>query len=220
MSDFSTIIPEEHFNELKEEWEISKFNGNENNVNNFISLIDKMCRNIQDGTFIVPDDEAFVQQSFEIAKTLGFIDDRFIKEEIKKLSDDAIIPKRGTIHAACKDLYSPIDCVVPAKSNKLIKTNIAIAWSNSKYYIQLLSRSGLAYKNNVVVQAGVIDIDYRDNIGVLLQNNSDVDFVVKRGDRIAQYAYVRINNEESEVVDEFTISLDSDRDGGFGSTGR
>lgn len=142
-----------------------------------------------------------------------------IKEQIKKLSPDAIIPKRGTKFSACKDLYSPIDAVVPAGKNLLIKTDIAIAWDNPEYYMQILSRSGLAYKNNVVVQAGVVDVDYRANIGVLLQNNSNVDFVVKRGDRIGQYVYVKITTEESEEVNEFTIPLESDRNGGFGSTG-
>lgn len=143
-----------------------------------------------------------------------------IHEQIKKLSENAIIPIRATKYSACKDLFSPIDVVVPAGKNLLIKTDIAVAWNNPKYYMQILSRSGLAYKNNIVVQAGVIDWDYRKNIGVLLQNNSDVDCIVKRGDRIAQYAYIKITTEESEEVQEFTIDVDSDRKDGFGSTGR
>lgn len=145
--------------------------------------------------------------------------DKLFKEQIKLLTEDAIIPTRGSTYAACKDLYSPIDCVVPAGKNLLIKTNVAIAWNDSEYYMQLLSRSGIAYKNNVVVQAGVIDIDYRANIGVLLQNNSDKDFIVTRGMRIAQYTYMKIIKGESELVDEFSIDLDSNRNGGFGSTG-
>lgn len=142
------------------------------------------------------------------------------REEVKKLDDNAIIPTRGSTFAACKDLYSPIDTIVPAGKNLLIKTNIAIAWNNSDYYMQILSRSGLAYNNNVVVQAGVVDIDYRANIGVLLQNNSDKDFEVKRGNRIAQYTYVKIIKEDSEEVIDFTIDLQSNRSGGFGSTGK
>lgn len=148
------------------------------------------------------------------------VDSALIKEQIKKLDLNAIVPIRATKFSACKDLFSPIDDVIPAGKNLLIKTNIAIAWDNPKYYMQLLSRSGMAYKGNVVVQAGVIDWDYKKNIGVLLQNNSDKDFFVKRGDRIAQFCYIKINTEESEVVDEFTISLDSDRKDGWGSTGR
>lgn len=86
--------------------------------------------------------------------------------------------------------------------------------------MQILSRSGMCYKYNIVVQAGVVDVDYRDNIGVLLQNNSDVDYVVTRGDKIAQYTFLRKTSGEFKVVGEFTIPLDSDRKGGFGSTGR
>lgn len=143
------------------------------------------------------------------------------KEQIKFLSSQAILPKRGTILSACKDLFSPIDCIIPAGRNFLIKTDIAISWNDSSYYMQLLSRSGLAYKNNIVVQAGVIDCDYLSNIGVLLQNNSDIDFEVKRGDRIAQYTYIKImNQEEPEIVEEFSIEFTSTRSGGFGSTGR
>lgn len=143
-----------------------------------------------------------------------------VTEEIKLLSDQAYIPKRGTVYSACKDLFSPIDCVVPANKNLLIKTDVAIAWDDPTYYIQLLSRSGLAYKYNITCIGGVIDFDYRSNIGVLLQNSSDTDFIVKRGDRICQYAYIKITKENSNVVDEFTIPITSDRNGGFGSTGR
>lgn len=155
-----------------------------------------------------------------LIQNMAELEQSVFKEEILCLEENAIIPTRATTYAACKDLFSPIDCIVPAGKNLLIKTNIAIAWNDPTYYMQLLSRSGLAYKNNIVVQAGVIDFDYRKNIGVLLQNNSDNDFVVNAGDRIAQYTYIKIvNNESSSIVSEFTIPLNSNRIGGFGSTG-
>ena len=143
-----------------------------------------------------------------------------IKQQVKLLSANAIVPTKGSKYSACWDLYSPIDCIIPHGENKLIKTDVAIAWNFKDYYMQLLSRSGLAYKNNVVVQAGVIDYDYRQNIGVLLQNNSSTDFSVKKGDRIAQYTFVKIKvNDDITIVEEFS-PLDSDRIGGFGSTGK
>lgn len=165
-----------------------------------------------------------------------------IKEQILKLRPDAFIPLRANPDDACKDLfalytvkkekYIDIDgiekerfietnnMIVPPHSNLLIRTGIALAWDNPQYYVQLMSRSGLAYKHNVVVQAGVIDYSYRQDIGVLLQNNSDKPFVVKKGDRIAQYTYVKIEIEiDEEIVDNFTIPTYSDRNGGFGSTG-
>lgn len=144
---------------------------------------------------------------------------RDIDEEIIKLDPSALLPERGTKYSACCDLFSPIDTVIPANSNKLIKTNLAITWNNPNYYMQLLSRSGNAYKKNLIVQAGVIDIDYRmGNIGVLLQNNSNVDVEVKRGMAIAQYAYFRIAKVSSSEVKEFSFELESNRNGGFGST--
>lgn len=146
-----------------------------------------------------------------------------MREEIKLLTIDGItgiLPTRGSTNAACKDLYSHIDIIVPAGKRVLVKTNVAIAWSDPDYYMQLLSRSSLAYKNWTDVKAGVIDFDYRQNIGVILHNYSDRDLVINAGDRIAQYTYIKIRREETTVVEDFTISLDSNRTGGFGSSGR
>lgn len=78
-------------------------------------------------------------------------------------------------------------------------------------------RSGLAWKNSIDVGAGVIDEDYRGNIGVVLFNLSDVDFNVTRGDRIAQLLLEKIITPEVVEVEEL---IETERgDGGFGSTG-
>jgi hypothetical protein len=53
-------------------------------------------------------------------------------------------------------------------------------------------RSGLAWKSFIDVGAGVIDADYRGNVGVLLFNHAETDFAVKRGDRVAQFILERI----------------------------
>lgn len=146
-----------------------------------------------------------------------------IKEEIKILTIDGIsgiVPTRGSTYAACKDLYSPYDVMIPAGRRVLIKTNIAISWNDPDYYLQLLPRSSLSWKNWIDVQAGVIDIDYKQNIGVILHNYSDIDFLIESGNRIAQYTYLKIKKEESVIVDEFTINVESNRNGGFGSSGR
>ena len=55
-----------------------------------------------------------------------------------------------------------------------------------------LVRSGLAWKNFIDTAAGVVDYDYRGNVGVILFNHGDQDFVVNRGDRVAQLILVRI----------------------------
>lgn len=78
-------------------------------------------------------------------------------------------------------------------------------------------RSGLAWKHFIDVGAGVIDEDYRGNVGVILFNHGDGDFIVKCGDRIAQLVLERISTPDVVLVD----SLDeTDRAAcGFGSTG-
>lgn len=160
-------------------------------------------------------------------------DNNMVHEQIKKLRSDAYIPTRANPDDACKDLYAlytvkKIDgvdvesdeMIVPPHGNLLIKTGIALAWDNLDYYVQLYSRSGLAYKSKIIVMAGVIDHSYRQDVGVVLYNGGDKPFIVKKGDRIAQYNYNRITvNDRSEIVDEFTIPKHSDRNGGFGSTG-
>ena len=147
----------------------------------------------------------------------------FIKEEIKLLTIDGItgiVPTRGSTYSACKDLYSPINTIVPAGKRILIKLNIAIAWNNPDYFIQLLSRSSLSYKNWTDVESGIIDFDYRQNISVILHNYSDKDLIINSGERIAQYTYLKIKKEETTIVEEFTSSVKSNRTGGFGSSGR
>jgi dUTP pyrophosphatase len=135
---------------------------------------------------------------------------------IKKLSDDAIIPTKGSKYAAGYDLYSAVDTIVPSQGKTLIKTDIAIAVP-SGHYGRVAPRSGLAHKHFIDVGAGVIDEDYRGNVGVILFNHNNVEFKVNKGDRIAQLILEKISVPDIEEVTELP---DTDRgDGGFGSTG-
>lgn len=88
---------------------------------------------------------------------------------------------------------------------------------NCEKIIILAPRSGLAVKNFIDTGAGVVDYDYRGNVGVVLFNHGDDDFTIKRGDRIAQLILERISMAEALEVDELP---DTERGaGGFGSTG-
>jgi dUTP pyrophosphatase len=136
---------------------------------------------------------------------------------VKKLSENAITPTQGTNFAAGYDLYAAEDALVICGSRKLIKTNISMEITPG-YYGRIAPRSGLAYKNGIDVLAGVIDSDYRGDIGVILYNtDKNIDFTIKKGDRIAQIIFeacytVTLNNVEN---------LDNTlrQAGGFGSTG-
>jgi dUTP pyrophosphatase len=136
---------------------------------------------------------------------------------IKKLSDNATIPTQGTRFAAGYDLYAAEDATIVCGTRKLVKTNISMAITTG-YYGRIAPRSGLAYKNGIDVLAGVIDCDYRGDIGVILYNtDKDIDFIVKKGDRIAQIIFeacYSVNFNETNTLDN-TVR----EDGGFGWTG-
>eukprot|EP01031_Cornospumella_fuschlensis_P033825 gene33826-40926_t len=136
--------------------------------------------------------------------------------QVKKLTDLAILPTRGSAFAAGFDLSSAYDVVVPRRGKAICKTDLAIAIPPNTY-ARIAPRSGLAVKNFIDVGAGVVDYDYRGNVGVVLFNHAEEDFVVKRGDRIAQLILERICMAEVEEVEELAST---DRGaGGFGSTG-
>lgn len=113
-------------------------------------------------------------------------------------------------------IYSAYDTVVPARGKGLVKTDIQIEVPYGTYG-RVAPRSGLAWKNFIDVGAGVIDQDYRGNVGVILFNHSDVDFDVKKGDRIAQLICERI--VYPKVVEADTLTETARGEGGFGSTG-
>ncbi|NXH96187.1 DUT protein, partial [Pachycephala philippinensis] len=134
-----------------------------------------------------------------------------------KLSDNAVAPSRGSARAAGYDLYSAYDCVIPPMEKAVVKTDIQIALP-SGCYGRVAPRSGLAAKHFIDVGAGVIDEDYRGNVGVVLFNFGKETFEVKKGDRIAQLICERIYYPELEEVEALD---DTERgEGGFGSTGK
>uniref|UniRef100_A0A1A9WM78 Deoxyuridine 5'-triphosphate nucleotidohydrolase n=1 Tax=Glossina brevipalpis TaxID=37001 RepID=A0A1A9WM78_9MUSC len=133
-----------------------------------------------------------------------------------KLTEHALAPVRGSERAAGLDLRSAYDLKVPARGKALVKTDLQIEVPNGSYG-RVAPRSGLAWKNFIDVGAGVIDEDYRGNLGVVLFNHSDNDFEIKRGDRIAQLICERIFYPELEQVDKLEETQRGQ--GGFGSTG-
>ncbi|MFH1761600.1 MAG: dUTP diphosphatase [bacterium] len=145
-----------------------------------------------------------------------------IKVHVKKLphGQDLPLPKYMTDHAAGMDLMAAVkeDIVLKPGERKLIPTGLTIALPEG-YEAQVRPRSGLAIKKGISVlnTPGTVDADYRGEVCVILINLSREDFVIKRGDRIAQMIinqYTRIQFEEVNLLPE------SKRDsGGFGHTG-
>ena len=138
--------------------------------------------------------------------------------KLKKLSDNAIVPKYAHVGDAGMDLYSTGEVRIPPMSAKLVHTGIAIALPDG-YEAQIRSRSGLALKSGVFVlnSPGTLDSCYRGEIGVILFNTTKNDFYIQSGSRVAQMVLAPITRGEAIVVEDLD---ETDRgDGGFGSTG-
>lgn len=131
------------------------------------------------------------------------------------------LPAYETEMSAGVDLRANIETEITLKplERTLIKTGLFIALPVG-YEAQVRPRSGLAYKNGVTVlnSPGTIDADYRGEIGVILVNMSNEDFVIKDSERVAQLVFAKYEQAEFNQVSELN---DTDRgEGGFGSTGK
>ena len=140
---------------------------------------------------------------------------------IKRLSSgaDLPLPLRMSAAAAGYDLFANIkyNVIIKKGEHVLVPTGISIALPFG-YEGQIRPRSGLANKHGITIlnSPGTIDADYRGEIGVILINHGNTDYVVKRGDRIAQLVIAKVEMVEFEEVNELP---ESERgSGGYGST--
>lgn len=139
---------------------------------------------------------------------------------IKKLDENAVIPKYATEYSAGADLYSCIqnDITIQPNETAFIKTGISLEIP-SGYAGFIYARSGLASRNGLAPanKVGVIDSDYRGEIIVALHNQSNIPQTITNKMRIAQLViapYIQAEFNEVSTLD------DTDRGtGGFGSTG-
>ena len=137
---------------------------------------------------------------------------------VNKSNND--LPRYETELSAGMDVRSFIESPIILKpfERKLVNTGL-YAQLEKGYEIQVRPRSGLALKKGITVlnSPGTIDADYRGEIGVVLINFSNDDFIINSGDRIAQLVVSKHEQPNLEQTD----SLDSTSRGekGFGSTG-
>jgi dUTP pyrophosphatase len=137
--------------------------------------------------------------------------------QIKLLNTDAKMPWYGSDFAAGFDICSCEEKIIPPHQTTLIKTGLSVKWSDQDYYLRIAPRSGLAYKHGIFVNAGVIDFDYRGEIGIVMYNSNDLPFEIHKGDRVAQGIMERITRPILAQVSE--LDQTERGSGGFGSTG-
>ena len=143
-----------------------------------------------------------------------------IKIKFLEHGKDLGMPHYMTEGSAGVDLRAAINEMIVLKpmERRLIPTGFAIALPNN-FEAQVRPRSGLAYKNGVTVlnSPGTIDSDYRGEIKVLLINLGNEDFIIERGERIAQMIIQKCEKAIFSVVDKLDETGRSS--GGYGSTG-
>jgi len=143
--------------------------------------------------------------------------------EILEVLDEKCMPHRGTKYSACIDLKSRENIVIPPKTTKIIPLGVKLNINTSKFgdyflethYLELNLRSSMAVKGLIIANGiGVIDLDYPNEIGLIVYNTLDKDFNIKAGERVAQCS---IKEHKSYM---FGIKSDDIREGGFGSTNK
>lgn len=142
--------------------------------------------------------------------------------KIKRVRPGARIPAYATPGAAAMDLHAACEqpvTILPG-AREVVPTGIAIELPGPEYVALVFARSSLGVRHGLTLSngVGVIDSDYRGEIGVGLVNLSDAPYVVAPGERVAQLAVMPVARAGIVVADELS---DTERGaGGFGSTGK
>ena len=134
-----------------------------------------------------------------------------MKLKLILLNENAKIPTYGSPDSAGLDLYASEDYIIQPGERSCVGTGLSIEWvrNNEKdekveqFYFRIGPRSGLAVKNGIDCMAGICDADYRGEIKVVLINHGKEDFIISKGDRIAQGILTRIERfSEISIVDD------------------
>ena len=162
---------------------------------------------------IIPSKELFASDSESDEGKIKQLD--AWKPVTVKISRQSTTPKQATTGAACYDITSSQSIKLAPRQTTSVDIRLQ-AEIPAGYFIYLFSRSGLATKGISTV-GGIIDSDFRGDIKALLRNDSDEEFQVQRGQRIAQAALLpRI---EVRWKKEETLTSTDRGNRGFGSTG-
>lgn len=151
-----------------------------------------------------------------IEKFLGY--DTVVYFEL--IREGAKLPEYAHETDAGADIFAPEDITIPAhylgfKAPTGFKMALAPGWE-----MQVRPRSGLSYKTSLRISnaPGTIDEGYRDEVGILFDNFSDQDYVIRKGERMAQFVIAPTYKFKAQLTDDVS-KIGENRGGGFGSTG-
>ena len=127
------------------------------------------------------------------------------------------IPLKAYENSAGYDLFADETVKVLANSRTVVSTDLQMEIPKG-YYAEICSRSGLALKNGVVAFKGIIDSGYLGVICVILFNHSTKDYLVEKGNRIAQMIFKKCE-DVSFSVEKIDLTVTERGIKGFGSSG-
>jgi len=137
--------------------------------------------------------------------------------KFEKTHEEAKLPTKNHENDTGYDVYSVENKVIPARGSAVVNVGLKFASIPEGYWIKVESRSGLGFKHGIHAHPGIIDQGYRGDAGIKLYNNTDTDYEVKQGDRIAQFVvYFNIHMP----VEWGTVEETSRGEKGFGSSGK
>ena len=147
--------------------------------------------------------------------------------KFKRLTVDAIVPTASTPGSAGMDISARVHAVIPVREWITVPTGIALEIP-SDCYARIAPRSGLAFSYGLMVNAGVVDSDYRGEIKVIMYNPGTSAYRISPGDKIAQLIFeriyapadLRVQILDADDTSGGTLSESSRGDQGFGSTER
>lgn len=140
-----------------------------------------------------------------------------MKLKFEKTHVDAVLPVKNHDNDTGMDVTAVEDFIIPGSGSTVVDVGLKFAFIEPGYWVKVEGRSGLGFKHGIMPHPGIIDEGYRGDAGVKLYNLTNVDYVGKAGDRIAQFVvYANYPVEVTEGAVE-----DSERgEKGFGSSGK
>ena len=149
-----------------------------------------------------------------------YVDNKVLTVKFKKTHDDAKLPTVNNEECMTGDsgydLFAVEDTTIPARGSAVVPVGLTLADITPGYWFRIEPRSGLGFKHGLQPHLGVIDNQYRGDLGVKLYNFSDTDAVIEKGKGCAQLVVYRLLQPIIEWADEVS---DTNRGAdGFGSS--
>lgn len=153
---------------------------------------------------------------------INYSSSEFFNIGFVKTHPDAVLPERNhkdrLTGDSGYDVTAVEDTVIPARGAAVVPVGLKLGYLSPGIWIRIESRSGLQFKHGISAFNGIIDNQYRGDLGVRLINSTDAEYHVKKGDRVGQLVLYPLVVADTKFIDEAVTSERGEK--GFGSSGK